>query len=343
MSGTIRVFCKRCRVEAADDLRAGLCVSCLQRDELARLRERCENAELSLASVTDAINTALREDGPTDVDQIKGTNFEKKTCDLRSGVLLLQQVNYSRRLRITDELARLRERVKELERPRMFPIQGGPSVPWEAMEQHAAQARENHGQSLERLAARGGLGPAEAWFVVNDRQWDDRASDIQGRWTDYAEKWNRLSEENERLKREFAKSRQRERNLMGSVSSRKCDVADRDRRIEELERERADWREHETRAIQEAKKLRNELDKRTRERDEAQAAFERHRQDCKALSGQLRTAEAKLERYEKAWPRLRSRSCLRFPGVGPGTGCEHKGILCSSCERFDRAAVEEAE
>lgn len=55
---------------------------------------------------------------------------------------------------------------------RRFPIQGGPSVPWWAMEPHGKQAERNHGQTLERLAERGGLGPAEAWWVIQDQRGD---------------------------------------------------------------------------------------------------------------------------------------------------------------------------
>jgi hypothetical protein len=47
------------------------------------------------------------------------------------------------------------------------------SVAWEVVEPHAARARENHQQSLERLAERGGLSPAELYAVVHDINWYD--------------------------------------------------------------------------------------------------------------------------------------------------------------------------
>lgn len=67
--------------------------------------------------------------------------------------------------------------------PRMFPILRGygraertamlgcpTSVPWDLLAPHEAQALRNHGgQSLERLAERGGLSPAELVAVVEDR------------------------------------------------------------------------------------------------------------------------------------------------------------------------------
>jgi hypothetical protein len=47
------------------------------------------------------------------------------------------------------------------------------SVPWSFVAQHEVQARRNHHQSIERLAQRGGLCPAEMIAVVTDRDWLD--------------------------------------------------------------------------------------------------------------------------------------------------------------------------
>lgn len=45
-------------------------------------------------------------------------------------------------------------------------------IPWEVIRPHEAQARHNHGgQSLDRLAERGGLSPSEAVAVLEDRRW----------------------------------------------------------------------------------------------------------------------------------------------------------------------------
>lgn len=51
----------------------------------------------------------------------------------------------------------------------------GPTViPWELVNPHEQQAKANHGgQDLETLATRGGLSPAELWFVLRDRPWAD--------------------------------------------------------------------------------------------------------------------------------------------------------------------------
>src|SRR3990167_4000429 len=39
---------------------------------------------------------------------------------------------------------------------RMFPIQRGPSVPYEVMAPHEAMSQINHDQSIQRIAERGG-------------------------------------------------------------------------------------------------------------------------------------------------------------------------------------------
>lgn len=44
-------------------------------------------------------------------------------------------------------------------------------IPWSVIAPHERQARSNHGQSLERLAERGGLGPCEAVAILEDRPW----------------------------------------------------------------------------------------------------------------------------------------------------------------------------
>ncbi len=46
---------------------------------------------------------------------------------------------------------------------------GRRSVPWSWVAPHEDQARSNHGQSLERLAQRGGLGPDELLCTVHGR------------------------------------------------------------------------------------------------------------------------------------------------------------------------------
>ena len=51
-----------------------------------------------------------------------------------------------------------------------FPIlkSNGETIPWESIASHKAQALINHGQSLEKLASRGGLSWCEALAVLRD-------------------------------------------------------------------------------------------------------------------------------------------------------------------------------
>lgn len=44
-------------------------------------------------------------------------------------------------------------------------------VPWGLLAPHEQQALKNHGQTLERLAERGGLGPIEALAIIQGRRW----------------------------------------------------------------------------------------------------------------------------------------------------------------------------
>ncbi len=58
---------------------------------------------------------------------------------------------------------------------KQFPILGGKgiikSVPWRLVEPHRDQAMRNHGQTLERLAERGGLGWAELFCIMQGWTW----------------------------------------------------------------------------------------------------------------------------------------------------------------------------
>lgn len=45
------------------------------------------------------------------------------------------------------------------------------AIPWAAIAPHEAQAERNHGQTLARLAARGGLGVCEAVAIMENRRW----------------------------------------------------------------------------------------------------------------------------------------------------------------------------
>lgn len=46
------------------------------------------------------------------------------------------------------------------------------SIPWDLIAPHEQQAQRNHGQSLKRLAERGGLSWCESLAVLTDRPWE---------------------------------------------------------------------------------------------------------------------------------------------------------------------------
>lgn len=75
-----------------------------------------------------------------------------------------------------------------------FPILGGYGViPFEVIEPHREQAMKNHGQTLERLAERGGLDYDEMLSVLEDRNWSssqckDHYADIKV--VEIVRKWN---------------------------------------------------------------------------------------------------------------------------------------------------------
>ncbi|WP_299538266.1 hypothetical protein [uncultured Herbaspirillum sp.] len=52
-------------------------------------------------------------------------------------------------------------------------------IPWEMIAPHERQARANHGQSLERLAERGGLAACEAIDIIEGRRWGSAAPCIE--------------------------------------------------------------------------------------------------------------------------------------------------------------------
>lgn len=60
-------------------------------------------------------------------------------------------------------------------------------IPWEVIAPHEAQAHKNHGQSLERLAARGGLSYREMYAVLRDKEFDSwNRSDFEDIFYEFA-------------------------------------------------------------------------------------------------------------------------------------------------------------
>jgi hypothetical protein len=51
------------------------------------------------------------------------------------------------------------------------------SIPWSVIAPHAQQALINHGQTLERLAERGGLNAKEAIAIIRDHPYKEMRDD----------------------------------------------------------------------------------------------------------------------------------------------------------------------
>lgn len=61
---------------------------------------------------------------------------------------------------------------------RVMPIMGATivsEIPFAMLVPHEQQAMKNHGQTLERLAQRGGLGVSEAIDILEGRRWGSSA------------------------------------------------------------------------------------------------------------------------------------------------------------------------
>ena len=103
---------------------------------------------------------------------------------------------------------------------RYFPVlhgYGSQSVPWSMVAPCERQALTNHSQTLERLAERGGLSPAELLAVLDGLRWRDLPQQFRGHNADSArvelarrvDEWNATTRTDEiaRLTRERDEAR----------------------------------------------------------------------------------------------------------------------------------------
>ncbi len=74
---------------------------------------------------------------------------------------------------------------------RMFPIMKANDIPWSLIEPHEKQAHANHGQTLQRLAERGGLDVGEALAIIEGRRWGTIKTDKDS-YARYAEQLQAL-------------------------------------------------------------------------------------------------------------------------------------------------------
>ena len=122
-----------------------------------------------------------------------------------------------------------------------YPIQDGPTIPWSVIAPHEAQCKRNHGQSLKRLAERGGLGAAEAYCVVKGLSLDafrEYGSErLRAWWWKYAESVNgskaQLTEQDREIERLLAYVDGNDKDVeIGDLEAR---VKEQDREIKELQ------------------------------------------------------------------------------------------------------------
>lgn len=82
---------------------------------------------------------------------------------------------YLRRINELETALGRAERELALLKGKRFPVlSGGMSVPWQMLAPHELQAKANHGQTLQRLAERGGLSWAEMLCVLEGCSWGER-------------------------------------------------------------------------------------------------------------------------------------------------------------------------
>ena len=97
--------------------------------------------------------------------------------------------------RLRDMYIAAQQTIAAMQPRRMYPIQGGPSVPYEVMIPHESQCWINHYQSINKIAERGGFSPGEAWMVVTGQKYGGMESkewwaEVDKKWFEYAERIN---------------------------------------------------------------------------------------------------------------------------------------------------------
>lgn len=176
------------------------------------------------------------------------------------------------------------------------------SIPWALIEPQDAQAHSNHGQSLERLAERGGLSPSEAVAVIEGRKWRamenvEAVAELRRHVTAYEETGiTALRADVERLTRERDDARESV-DRANALIGQQADEFDRDQYLAE----------------QQFQSLAHEHAQAVAERDEARAEVERIRADNEQLRELVRDARGHLMEpnvmMRTAW-RERARAAL---------------------------------
>lgn len=144
---------------------AGIAALVKQRDEAHARAEKAERER-------DEARAAAKESAASDMDSLQRLKAVEPTLERlrieRDAAERSRDEWKARAEKAEAELASLKTR--------RFPVIGYEGefwVPWSVVEPFGAQAEANHGQTLEKIAARGGLWPRELWRVVNQRRWSD--------------------------------------------------------------------------------------------------------------------------------------------------------------------------
>ena len=198
----------------------------------AKLAEKEENqVKLAYENVVLAARAGMIDDTPRTIEASRRQDAEARAAAAETELAIIRS-KLTGEMPLVDQIVaaeRARDKAQaKLEERRIFPIMHGRNslsgprgIPWALIAPQEAQAKENHGQSLERLASRGGLSPAEAVAVLEGHGYRGvgEAEAVQ-RLDELVERWARrharkelealrtvLEKENEALKAQMGRMR----------------------------------------------------------------------------------------------------------------------------------------
>lgn len=146
------------------------------RDESGELSERIEELEDQVIDL-DALNANLEAEAANiaarqlEAEALRDTYRNER--DEQRALVAEWTVIAATEKRLGEEAVR-----NATGTARRFPVHSaGFSIPWALVAPFEAQAQRNHGgQTLERLAERGGLDESELWCVMHCKLWSERPS-----------------------------------------------------------------------------------------------------------------------------------------------------------------------
>lgn len=102
-----------------------------------------------------------------------GTSYPE---EIEKAIKALEEIQQYRSIGTQEECQAAMILVKK-NKAKKFPIMGSAMIPWEVLEPHEPQAITNHGQTLQKLASRGGLDWGEAAAILEDRRFEKKDMD----------------------------------------------------------------------------------------------------------------------------------------------------------------------